>query len=211
MRLLKLAAAAALLLTAAPAFADDYLYKPDGCEFQMKFPEAPYASRRCNPDVPDKCEQKDTYTKVFDSGVTINFYVSCTPLEDGAFGAYDRDVLKSMLIAMAGHDKIERFETAFDEDKDVKRASLLGAGQSYNQNHPVLYMGEFWVGQKSLLTVEGELIGESAPDTDAEFAKILKGVTTTKWAEEDAKKAAETKDKDGSKDKEKDGKDKKKK
>jgi hypothetical protein len=193
MRLLNLAVLGALLFTAAPAFADGYLYKPDGCDFQMKLPEAPYSTRRCHPDVPDKCDTKTTYTKVYGTDATINFYVSCTPMPDGSFGNYDRDVMKTMLIAMAGNGHLEKFQTAYDEDKEVKRASILGAGPSYNKQHPMLYMGELWVGQHSLLTVEGELIGEAQPETDAAFAKILQSITTNKWADEDAKKAADAK------------------
>jgi hypothetical protein len=213
MRLLKLAAAAALLLSAAPALAAESTYKPDNCEFQMKFPEAPYSTRHCNPDLPDKCEVKTAFTKVYGTEATMNFYVSCNPVPTDGFKSYDRDVMRTMLLAMAGQGRLENYQTAYDEDTDVKRGSLLGAGPSYNKKHPMLYMGEIWVGQHSMMTVEGELIGEPNPDTDAAFAKILQSITSNKWAEEDAKKAAagdkdkkdsENKDKDDKKDADKD-------
>jgi hypothetical protein len=191
----------AVLLAGSPASAAEATYKPENCEFQMKFPEAPYSTRHCNPDLPDKCELKTAFTKVYGTEATMNFYVSCNPIPPEGYKSYDRDVLRTMLLAMAGRDRLVNYQTAYDEDTDVKRGSLLGAGPSYNKKHPMLYMGEIWIGQHSMMTVEGELIGEANPDTDAAFAKILQSITSNKWAEEDAKKAAETKDDKSSGDK----------
>jgi hypothetical protein len=182
--------ALSLLLAAAPARADDYTYRPENCEFQMTFPEAPYSTRHCNPDIPDKCEVKTAFTKVYGTDATMNFYVSCNPIPDGAYASYDRDVLKTTLLAMAGRSRLDNYQTAYDEDQDVKRASILGAGPSYNKKNPMLYMGEIWVGQHSLLTVEGELIGEANPESDGAFAHILQSIVTTRHADAQKKAAA---------------------
>jgi hypothetical protein len=182
-----------LLPAAAPARAGDYTYRPEDCEFQMTFPEAPYSARHCNPDIPDKCEVKTAFTKVYGTDATMNFYVSCNPIPDGAFAGYDRDALKTTLLAMAGRSRLDNYQTAYDEDKEVKRASILGAGPSYNKKNPMLYMGEIWVGQHSLLTVEGELIGEDSPESDGAFAHILQSIVTTKYADAQEKAAAQAK------------------
>ena len=170
----------AVLVFAAPAQAEPTVYAPEGCEFQMTFPEAPYTSRRCRPNDPSQCDVITSYTKVFGVSHTMNFYVSCKPTERDVFNDYDREILRTTLIGMAGKSNLETFETSFDDDENVRRGSLLGAGESHNGKNTLLYMGQIWVGHGSVMTVEGELIGDQTDDTDKQFADIMRTLTTKK-------------------------------
>lgn len=186
----------AFLLAAVPARAADpapFTYAPEGCEFKIEFPDAPYTAKRCHPDFPDRCETITGFTKVFDLSVTMNFYVSCKPSTPETFESYTEDILRTTLIGMAGRGRIGDFQTAFDADENVRRGSLLGAGPSYNGRNGMLYIGQIWAGRKSVMTVEGELIGEAGEDTDRAFAEILKtiGVNEPEKAPEEKEKKEE--------------------
>jgi len=177
-----LALSGLLLFAPAPARAMDYVYAPEDCEFQMTFPDEPFTTRRCHPDMPDRCELMTGFTKVYDLAVTMNFYVSCKPAAR-AYSHYDRELVRTTLIAMAGRSMLDDFETSFDDEGGVKRGAILAAGRSYNDRNDMLYMGQLWVGQHSVMTVEAELIGEPFDETDHDFAKILQSVIAKKWAD----------------------------
>lgn len=185
---------AALLLTAPAAQAEPFTYSPENCEFQITFPGEPHTTRRCHPDRPERCELVTGFTKVYDLAVTMNFYVTCKDITPETARSYDRELMRTVLIGMAGQARLEEFETAFDDSEDIRRGSILAAGRSPNNYNDMLYMGQIWVGEHSMMTVEGELIGDPYEQTDEDFARILRSVSANTWSEEENKSGGETGD-----------------
>lgn len=169
-----------LLLCALPARADEFAYAPDGCEFRMEFPGEPYRSQRCNPDLPDQCHDVTTYTKVFGMDATLNFHVTCNPVEEGMYGKYTGDILQATLEAMVGRNHLEEYQTGYQEMDVAKQAVILGIGKT-GDNEKV-YIAQLWIGHKSTFTVEAELIGdETTTVADEMFANILHSIRHESW------------------------------
>lgn len=152
-----------------------YIYSPEGCDFQVLFPQEPFNTRRCHPDFPDQCDIMTSFTKVFELDSTLTFYVSCSPLPQGEYNQFNADVMRTLLIARGGN-RLETKETAYNEVDDVKMASVIGAGDANNGTDILLYISQIWVSETSLFTIEGELVGNGNPDADQAFANILRSL-----------------------------------
>ncbi len=168
-----------ILIIAAPARADDHIFKPEGCEFSITFPGEPYETMRCDPDNPQKCIKKTSFTKVFGLDASVNFYVTCNPAEKDMYEHYSGDVMKATLAAMARGNGVEDFEAGFQQTDVAKEAVVLGTGKTGKSEK--LYVSQLWIGHKSAFTVEAELIGEALQESDTQFANILRSVTHESW------------------------------
>ena len=177
----------------------EHVLRIDGCEFEITLPGEPYNSRRCDPENPDKCSRITNYTKTYGLDATINFNITCNPAEDGMFTKYSGEVMKTTLSAMVGKDKLEEFKTDMYEGKDFKQAILIGNGKVNNQDR--MYSAQLWIGQTSVFTAEGEIIGYAGDEADKIFADIVGSVrpipvdaaqkdTEEETKEEDAKEPA---------------------
>ncbi len=149
-------------------------YAPDFCEFSVTFPEAPYKTRRCEDEAKAKCYDQISYTKVFALSSTVNFRVICNPIGEEVKEKYNAEVMKSTLRAMTSRSAVQTFETSFREEERYKQAGLVGSGLVGKT--PTLYIAQLWIGNRSALSVEAELIGEAADDADALFSEILRSV-----------------------------------
>lgn len=163
-----------LMLLAAPAQAEPYVYAPEHCEFTITFPSEPFIGRKCNPDDPKICHETVSFTKVFDVTASLSLSVSCNPAEDKMYERYSGDIMKTTLIAMAGRGKLDEFETGFNDMKTAKMAYILGYGKK--GDHDLIYNGQLWIGQKSVFSLEADIVGNYIDGADAMFAKILQSV-----------------------------------
>ncbi len=163
-----------LMLLAAPAQAEPYVYAPEHCEFTITFPSEPFIGRKCSPDNPQQCHETISFTKVFDVTASLNMTVACNPAEDKMYDRYSGDVMKTTLIAMAGRGKLDEFETGFNDMKDAKMAYILGYGKKGDQD--LIYNGQLWIGQKSVFSLEADVVGDYVDGADAMFAEILQTV-----------------------------------
>ncbi len=205
---------ALLVFVSSPALAEPFTYSPEGCEFTITFPSAPYETKKCNPDDPKQCHNVVTFTKVFDLSATLNLSVVCNPAEKDMFERYSGDVMKTTLIAMAGRGKLEEFETGYDEKPGVKMANLLGYGKKSDQD--LIYNGQLWIGKKSMFSLEADITGDYVTGADEMFAQILQSVTFKEWqknppakdqsTEKEEKPADDAKPEDKAKDTPEDGK-----
>lgn len=153
-----------------------HTYSPEGCDFEITFPQEPYNTRKCHPDFKDQCDIMSSFTKVYDMESTLSFYVTCNPTAEGEYHQYNQDILRTMLIARAGN-RLKTKETAYKEQDGIKMSSIIGAGQSpAHKNNVILYISQVWISQNSLMTVEGELIGDASPRADSDFADILRSL-----------------------------------
>ena len=163
-----------LMLLAAPAQAEPYVYAPEHCEFTITFPSEPFVGRKCSPDNPQQCHETISFTKVFDVTASLNMTVACNPAEDKMYDRYSGDIMKTTLIAMAGRGKLDEFETGFNDMKDAKMAYILGYGKKGDQD--LIYNGQLWIGQKSVFSLEADVVGDYVDGADAMFAEILQTV-----------------------------------
>lgn len=152
----------------------EHVLRLEGCEFEITLPGEPYNSRRCDPENPEKCSRITNYTKTFGLDATVNFNITCNPAEEGMFGKYSGEVMKTTLAAMVGKDKLEEFKTDMFEGKDFKQAILIGNGKVNNQDR--MYSAQLWIGQTSVFTAEGEIIGYAGDEADRMFADIVGSV-----------------------------------
>lgn len=152
----------------------EHVLRLEGCEFEVTLPGEPYNSRRCDPENPDKCSRITNYTKTFGLDATVNFNITCNPAEEGMFAKYSGEVMKATLTAMVGKDRLEDFKTDMFEGKDFKQAILIGNGKVNEQER--MYSAQLWIGQKSVFTAEGEIIGYAGDEADKMFADIVGSV-----------------------------------
>lgn len=163
-----------LVLLAVPAQAAPFVYAPEHCEFTITFPSEPFVGLKCNPENPKQCHETVSFTKVFDVTASLNLSVVCNPAEDKMYERYSGDVMKTTLIAMAGRGRLDEFETGFNDMKDAKMAYILGYGKKGEQD--LIYNGQLWIGQKSVFSLEADIVGEYVDGADAMFAEILQSV-----------------------------------
>jgi len=168
--------ACGLLMGAHSASADNLPYKVDieGCDFEMAFPSEPFTTRRCHPMMQDRCDLMNSFTKVYDLEATINFYYSCKPIEQAQRVNFTQDAVQIMMVSRPGVSNLETYEMTFDSDNEnYSRGALLGAGPSPNGQDVMIYMTQIWVSDKSVLSLEGELIGAQHEEADKIFSEIL--------------------------------------
>lgn len=161
--------------TAEPAEAQSSAtYSPSDCEFTVTFPEDPYVTQRCEDAGKKRCFQQVSFTKVYDMASTVNFRVTCNPADESMYEQYSGDVMQAALKALTQRSTVDTYNTSFREDTHYKQAGLVGQGKVGLS--PTLYIGQLWIGHKSVLTVEAEMIGEAHDRADELFTQVLKSV-----------------------------------
>jgi len=159
-----------------PALADEYVYSPEGCDFEITFPEEPGTMRRCHDKLPDQCDMMHGYTKVFGLDATVNIYVHCEPGDENLRDSFSPDTMRTALLARPGVDRLEVYDISHDNGDLAETAAIIGAGKTPNGNDVVIYVGQLWVGDNSMFTMEGELIGSDVEDADFLFADIMRSL-----------------------------------
>ncbi|MGB4057574.1 MAG: hypothetical protein WBK77_05780 [Alphaproteobacteria bacterium] len=149
-------------------------YSPPPCEFSVTFPSAPYTTRRCDEIETEKCYDQTSYTQVYDMASTVNFRVICNPIDEGVYDHYSDQVMEATLKAMTKHSVVKTFDASFRTKDGYKQAGLVGEGKTGTL--PTLYIAQLWIGKKSALSVEAELIGEPEQKADELFRDIIKSV-----------------------------------
>jgi hypothetical protein len=190
--------AALLVLVSTPAFAapdttnDEpkvpATYSPPHCEFAVTFPSAPYTSRRCDDENDsNKCYDLISFTQVYDMESTVNFRVTCNPIDTSVYEYYSAEVMEATLRAMTNRSVVKTFDTSFRTEDGFKQAGLVGEGKSGTL--PTIYIAQLWIGRGSAFSVEAEMIGESHEKADILLSEILKSVHYLTDEEKKAKNA----------------------
>ncbi len=164
-----------LLIFAPSALAGEpAAYSPEHCEFSVAFPEAPAVRQRCEKENNERCYDLASYTEVFQLSATVNFRVICNPSGEDLFKQYSGKIMEATLRSMTEPGIVKTFETNFREEKEYKQAGLVGEGKVGVT--PTIYIAQLWIGHKSVMSVEAELIGEADESADALFGEVLKSV-----------------------------------
>lgn len=172
------------------AHADDTannMYAPEHCEFSAHFPESPYTTRKCDGGNKDRCYDQVSFTRVFDMRTTVNFRLICNPISTEVRGQYNGEVMKATLKAMTKKSVVSEYSTSYSEEESYKMAGLVGEGKVGRT--PTIYIAQLWIGDKSALSVEAELIGDINEPADQLFSSVLRKIghkATLDKAEKDA-------------------------
>ena len=159
-------------------------YSPEGCDFEITFPEEPYLAQKCMPGG-KTCYNLTSYTMVYDLHTTVDVSVTCNKSTPAEFKRYNEAVMKAALTGMIAERNLDNHTINYREDKITRSASLSGTGKTGAQDK--IYTSQIWVGQHSVFTVQAELIGGEHKQADAVFSEILKSVKIKE--KPDAKKA----------------------
>lgn len=148
----------------------DYIYNEDGCDFVLTLPSRPYATQRC-PEV-NKCYSLLTYTTLYESGANLNVNFTCNPSKPLNFTNYNEEAMRLTLDGMAKSKGMTQYVIDY-RDLEVARTASLGANKSRDVAQGGIYAAQIWSGQKSILTLEAELVGPGNPEASAALRKIL--------------------------------------
>ena len=157
-----------------PAPETGHLYSPEGCGFEMTFPEEPATMRQC-PGGGRPCDLFQSYTKVYGLSSTVRVRAICKPLAD-AGDTYTPGVVKTIFAAIARREGLENISFNQKSEDGILRAVLSGTASEGLSDK--IYINQLWAGPDSILTVEGDLSGDGTPEADALFAEIFKSVQT---------------------------------
>ncbi len=165
---------------------DKNIYKPDYCDFFAKFPTEPLKGRRCETDDDSKCYDLVSFTKVFGLSSTVRFDIICNPADEQLFAEYTPEVMKKTVIEMTKGNVLESYEPQVQEEKNYRLAGIIGRGRAGMGD--TIFVAQLWVGKKSIMAVEAEMMGEQTPEADDLFASILKTIGYDESPEEKAER-----------------------
>lgn len=158
------------------AYAADYTFAPEGCEFRMDFPEEPLIARTCSPKDKNKCHTVARFNQVYDLESGIYITVTCNDAEPGMMERYSGDVMQYTMGAMAKkYIDEESSQTAFQDIGTAKQALIMGS-KKQPDGHEDIFMGQLWIGKKSVFSIEGQITGKAPPEADTLFAHTMKSV-----------------------------------
>lgn len=154
-----------------------HIYSPPPCEFTAGFPEEPFIKEVCDGgESGDECYNQVSYTATFGLSATVDVKVICNAIDEGIKEKYDKSVMVKTLEAMSGQSIENQYDVNYTEDEDgrFKMAGLVGdimVGMS-----PGIYIAQMWIGEKSAMTAELQLIGDPVEEGDAMFRDILRSI-----------------------------------
>ena len=148
-------------------------YAPTNCDFEMVFPDEPYIAKRC-PEGQNSCYDLTGYTYVYDVQTSVDVSVTCVPSNAESYATYSKPVIRTALQGMLRKHNVENAEINTREKNGYRVGSLLGSAKRGRQSG--IYNAQLWVGQNSILTIEGRLLGPSHPQADITFGDMLSSV-----------------------------------
>ena len=154
-----------------PVLSAPYIYGPDSCEFQITFPEKPFIEKKCTQNVMD-CAEVVTFTKAVGLESSTNFRVTCNPISPTDVTKYTADIIKETLNQLVQSNHLEPYNSESFEKDGYKSASTISLSQ--RDGKPLIYNGQIWVGQKSIFTIEAEMLGAQNHEIEKTFAYIMK-------------------------------------
>ncbi len=171
-----------ICILSTPAMAQEKLdtpkYEPDYCQFTAKFPDEPYITQRCDGNDKSTCYNLVSYTKTFDMRSSIRVEIICNPSTAEMYREFTPKVMESTVRAMTKGLVIEAYEVNSRQEDEYRQAGLLGKGRKGLDD--TIYIAQLWIANKSIMSVEAELIGEQSEASDKVFAEILRNIGFTK-------------------------------
>jgi len=168
----------ALLLFTAPALAQDKIspavtYSPAPCEFEITFPSPPTETKRCDSNQ-ENCYSQARYAEYYSASSRVIIRALCNPVSAANLAHYNEAVMQSTLSAMARKKDVKNTEQSYRAEETYKQAGLVGYDKI--SDAPRIFIAQLWIGAKSSLAIEAELVGEGNDEADALFSDVLKSV-----------------------------------
>lgn len=160
---------------------ETYRFEKSGCDFTVEFPEAPYTSKRCSEPDPTNltrardCYEVVTYTQIYDMTTTVNVSLSCNKSSQTAYEQYSESVMRATLQGMANQNALDDASINFKQVEGMNMAGLSGTGRTGRQDQ--IYIAQLWVSEHSVMTIEGQIIGDARHDADKTFSDILRSIS----------------------------------
>lgn len=163
------------LLLSSPALAEPFTYAPEGCEFKVAFPEKPYITQKCTSGADKKCEEIVSYTKVVDIETSVNFRVICSPATAAQVADYSDEDMRGTVEQMMTDANLEPNEADVVEEDGIRSATVVTIAERGERE--IFYTAQIWVGEKSIMSLEGDMSGPQNEAADKIFTEILKNTS----------------------------------
>ena len=157
---------AAATTTAAPT-----LYSPASCDFEIKFPEAYTKQNKC---VDGACSEIISFAKTIKQS-SVDFRLTCDAKTKDELTTIKNTDLKASAKELADNAGLKSYgeDTATLPDGTVS-AVTIALGKRGDKDS--IYTGQYWIGSKSLLTLEAEMRGPADKEIEKIYTDILGSV-----------------------------------
>ncbi|MFN3700410.1 MAG: hypothetical protein ACK4VI_02680 [Alphaproteobacteria bacterium] len=154
-----------------------HIYSPDYCDFRAGFPTEPLMETKCDGgENRDQCYDRAGFVQTFGLDSTVSLTATCNPIDADVKERYDEEVMIKTLEAMTDDNVVQTYSTSFkrDEQGRYKVAGLIGEGMVGVT--PSIYIMQMWLGDRSAMVIESQLIGEQFEESDALFRDLLMNI-----------------------------------
>lgn len=147
------------------------LYAPPTCDFEIKFPEAYTKQNKC---VDDVCSEIISFAKTINQS-SVDFRLTCDAKTKDEITAIKNTDLKASAKELADNAGLKSYgeDTAALPDGTVS-AVTIALGKRGDKD--AIYTGQYWIGSKSLLTLEAEMRGPTNDKIEKIYTDILGSV-----------------------------------
>lgn len=149
-----------------------FRYHPEYCDFTAAFPEKPLISERCEKEEDSStCYKLVSFTKVFEMASTVTVNVICNPVSAEMFEYFTTEVMEDTVRKMTKEAVVETYNVSNSQKEGYRLTGLVGQGRK--GLHDTLFIAQLWMSEKSIMSVEAEISGQTLPEADKLFASIL--------------------------------------
>ncbi len=148
------------------------LYAPPSCDFEVTFPNKFFKSERCT----NKNDCYDVISFAFrDKESAVDIRLTCEPKSNE-----DIKILKQSDLKIAARDLAQSTGlTSYGEDMGKMPDGTVTAvtiALGMRGTKEAIYTGQYWVGDRSLLTLEAEMTGPANDQIEKIYSEILASV-----------------------------------
>lgn len=103
---------------------------------------------------------------------SVKANVICNSANPALFAQYNERAMRTTVRALAKRNDIDEYNISFRETDNYRQAGAAGQGISGGKD--TLFVGQLWVSEKSIMSLEAKLIGQPFEAADQLFSDILK-------------------------------------
>ena len=169
--------AVSLVFLASSAFAEavktpEFKYAPSSCDFEVIFPEKFYKAEKCSSKT--DCYDVISYAKnIKDSNVDVR--LTCESKTKEEIEILKQSDLKISALELAKSTGLRSYGEDMGKMPDgTVTAVTIALGMRGTKE--AIYTGQYWVGEKSLLTLEAEMTGPANDQIETIYSEILGSV-----------------------------------
>ena len=169
----------AFCLLCVPSFASEkqknasakFLYAPEYCEFQIEFPQEYFSRKSC---IADNCFDIISFAKTNENS-NVDVRLSCQKKTSEEIKDIKNSDLKETVRELAIDAGLRPYAADVATlPSDIVTAVTIALGMRGKKES--IYTGQFWIGKKSLLTLEAEMTGPANTEIEKIYSEILTSV-----------------------------------